>query len=94
MEGKGVKSNDEAVRGLCEQVQNLYDTIEKVAATVKNRVNSIPHTSPDRTDVETKLRGTKDLGLVTRIDKLKRWVRAVSMIPSIGGATGADKPNE
>ncbi|KAI0702224.1 hypothetical protein C8Q76DRAFT_802514 [Earliella scabrosa] len=72
VQAKGVKSNDEAVRGLCEQVQNLYDTIEKVAATVKNRVNSIPHTSPDRTDVETKLRGTKDLGLVTRIDKLKR----------------------
>ncbi|KAI0702233.1 hypothetical protein C8Q76DRAFT_234242 [Earliella scabrosa] len=66
------KSNKEAVKGLCEDVEDLCNVIEGVADTMKQRLDGLPSGSPDRVAVEIALHSARSLDLNTRIDGLKR----------------------
>ena len=76
---QATRANKEAVQELCEEVKILSDIVEKVAATVKQKVDSIPCDSPDRAAVENILKTDTSLDLIIRIDGLTKWV--ASMLP-------------
>ena len=68
------RSNEDAMKGLCEQVDGVYAAIRAAADTVHREVDQIPAECPDQTGAKTQLRTSLSTGLVTPMEQLQKCV--------------------
>ncbi|KAI0704045.1 hypothetical protein C8Q76DRAFT_753389 [Earliella scabrosa] len=66
------RSNEDAMKGLCEQVDGVYAAIRAAADTVHREVDQIPAECPDQTGAKTQLRTSLSTGLVTPMEQLQK----------------------